>query len=149
MPFPRKISRLAAGFTLVELMVVLAIIAIITAIAYPAYQDSVRRGRRAAAMTLVAQEMQAQERHRSNHATYSDTALTTTPSGSYYSVSIAADSASPTSYTAQATLVSGTPQSADTRCSTLQAVVSGGSITYKSKNGSGTLNADPDPCWVQ
>lgn len=37
----------AAGFTLVELMIVVVIIGIITAIAYPAYQDHVRKSRRA------------------------------------------------------------------------------------------------------
>ncbi len=34
------------GFTLIELMMVIAIIAILAAIAYPSYQDSVRKTRR-------------------------------------------------------------------------------------------------------
>ncbi len=38
---------LSSGFTLIELMIALAIIAILTAIAYPSYQDSVQRARRA------------------------------------------------------------------------------------------------------
>jgi type IV pilus assembly protein PilE len=50
------------GMTLIELMVTAAIVAIIAGIAYPSYQDQVRRSRRAAAtawlMDLAAREQQ-------------------------------------------------------------------------------------------
>lgn len=141
-------SQTAAGMTLVELMIVLVIIAILTAVAWPAYQDSVRKGRRAAAMTLVAQLMQQQERIRSNSATYDET-LTLAPAGGYYTASIVSGSVSPTGYTVRAVAVSGTPQAADARCGSFLAVVSSGSITYQSKTSGGALNASPDPCWVQ
>ena len=67
--------RVAQGFTLVELMVVVAIVAIISAVAFPSYQDSVRKGRRADAMAAIAAIQQSQERWRGNNSAYS-TSLT-------------------------------------------------------------------------
>ena len=51
------------GFTLIELMVVLAIVGILAAIAVPSYQDSVQKSRRATAQGDLQQFRQAMERH--------------------------------------------------------------------------------------
>ncbi|MGI0119476.1 type IV pilin protein [Zooshikella sp. RANM57] len=50
------------GFSLIELMIVVAIIAIIAAIAYPSYQNHVLRTRRADAQAALMQMSQAMER---------------------------------------------------------------------------------------
>ncbi|KRA07306.1 type IV pilus assembly protein PilE [Acidovorax delafieldii] len=58
-----KIKKYAAGFTLIELMIVVAIVGILAAVAYPAYTDSVLKGRRAQGRAAVAQLLQQQERY--------------------------------------------------------------------------------------
>ena len=50
------------GFTLIELMITLAVVAILAAIAYPSYQDSVRKSRRADAKSVVLNAAQWMER---------------------------------------------------------------------------------------
>ena len=49
----RDCNRQAAGFSLIELMIVLAIIAILTVIAYPSYQRYIVRSNRQAARSMV------------------------------------------------------------------------------------------------
>lgn len=59
-----------SGFTLIELMIVVAIIAILAAIAYPAYQDSVHKGWRAQGKSAILSSLQAEERYFSLNNTY-------------------------------------------------------------------------------
>lgn len=54
----------AAGFTLIELMITVAIVAILSAIAYPSYQEYVLRTRRVEAMDLLGEAAARQERWR-------------------------------------------------------------------------------------
>ena len=50
------------GFTLLEVMIVVAIVGILAAVAYPAYQQSVVKGKRAQGRTALAELLQQQER---------------------------------------------------------------------------------------
>jgi type IV pilus assembly protein PilE len=61
---------LQKGFTLIELMIVVAIVSILAAIAYPAYTDQIRKGRRAECRSGLLQSMQQQERFYSQYNTY-------------------------------------------------------------------------------
>ena len=62
------------GFTLVELMIVLSIIAILATIAYPSYIDFVRKSRRADAQAALANIQLAQQKLRSSCRFYAGTA---------------------------------------------------------------------------
>ncbi|TQV76832.1 prepilin-type N-terminal cleavage/methylation domain-containing protein [Aliikangiella marina] len=58
------------GFTLVELLIVVAIVGVIAAVAYPSYTDYVVRGKRAEAMAALTNAAQAMERHRVANYSY-------------------------------------------------------------------------------
>lgn len=63
-------SGSAPGFSLIELMVVVAIVAVLTAIALPAYWNSVSRGRRVAAEACLADYANEMERYNATHLRY-------------------------------------------------------------------------------
>ncbi|MEX5744135.1 type IV pilin protein [Massilia sp. X63] len=58
------------GFTLVEMLVVLAIVAILAAVAYPGYARHVVKSRRVEAQLALVEAMQRQEQYRALHHTY-------------------------------------------------------------------------------
>ena len=59
-----------SGFTLIELMIVVAVVAILAAIAMPAYQEHVRKARRAQAKADLVEYMQEAERWHTVNNTY-------------------------------------------------------------------------------
>lgn len=63
-------SRTASGFTLIELMIVIAVIAIIATIGYPAYTDQVRKARRTEAKAFLMAAAARQEREFTNNGAY-------------------------------------------------------------------------------
>jgi type IV pilus assembly protein PilE len=72
--------RSARGFTLIELMIVVAVVAIIAAIAIPNYSESVRKSRRAQAKADITEYAQMAERFHTINNTYVGFALP--PTGS-------------------------------------------------------------------
>ena len=84
------------GFTLVELMIVVAIVAILAAIAYPSYAQQVRKGRRVDAKSAMLDLAARQEKYfaTNNRYTVSGTALNY---GSAFPISLVTGST--TSYT--------------------------------------------------
>ena len=76
----------AAGMTLIELMIVVAIVGILAMIAGPAWNDQVIKSRRADARnTLLAAQIE-QEQYRANNLTYA-TSMSALGMGSYDSTS--------------------------------------------------------------
>lgn len=66
-----------SGFTLIELMIVVAVIGILSAVALPSYNDYVRRGKRAEARAEVLKAEGWLERYFTENNRYSDTSAST------------------------------------------------------------------------
>jgi len=67
--------RRANGFTLIELMIAVAIVAIITAVALPAYRDYVIRGKLADAYNTLASQRVKMEQFYQDNRTYNNGAV--------------------------------------------------------------------------
>jgi type IV pilus assembly protein PilE len=117
----RKLDR---GFTLIELMVVVAIVAIIAAVAYPSYTESVRKSQRADAQAVLLEAAQFAERFHTENSKYNQNTagvaislplqLQATPKDSVpkrYSVTIAT--------TVQAYTLTASPITSGDRCGTM------------------------------
>jgi type IV pilus assembly protein PilE len=95
-----------SGFTIIELMIVLVIVAILLALAYPSYIDYVRKARRGEAQQLLLNWSINQEIWRSNHTAYApinDDPLVGMPEPThvYYTFDFSVDP-TPTAYTLRA-----------------------------------------------
>lgn len=77
-----SITKKEGGFTLIELMIVVAIIGILAAIAYPSYQNSVEKSRRTDGKSALSGLAGAMERHYTTNSTYEGAAAGGSDTGS-------------------------------------------------------------------
>lgn len=135
----RTLSKLR-GFTLIELMITVAVVAILASIALPSYLEQVRKSKRAEGKSALLRAAQNMERYYTNNNTYN---ATLTAAGiSAYSGDSSTDSAYAIDLpvaTATAFTVRATPAFTDPKCNVLTISNTG----QKTESGSGTL-AD---CW--
>jgi type IV pilus assembly protein PilE len=128
------------GMTLIELVIVVAIIALLATIAVPSYRQFVLRSHRVEAKAALLNLAAAQEKFYLQNNTYTDAltdappdglGLTATTEKGYYTVAI--DDADADSFTATATATGG--QAADSDCATFTI------------DQAGARTATSDSCW--
>ncbi len=123
------------GFTLLELMIVVTVVAILAAVAYPSYQEHVRSARREDAKQNLMQMAQKMEHVYATNLSYANSGVTASSAGYQLSISTATS----TTYILLATPSAGTPQAVD-RCGVLSLSRDG---TKSAKKGA-TVVTD---CW--
>ncbi|MEE3635069.1 type IV pilin protein [Pseudomonas sp. AL 58] len=77
------------GLTLIELLIVIAVVGILASIAYPSYSEKVKKAARTEIAGLLFESALSLERHRSRAGQYADTdaVVTPLPTGTdYYSL---------------------------------------------------------------
>ena len=143
----KKASKIQ-GFTLIEVMVVVAVIGILAAIAYPSYQDSVTKTRRSAAQGCLVEMAQFMERFYTTNMRYDQTAAGVAVAlanptcradmAAFYTFGFPAGQPTQSTYTLEA-VPQGSQAAADTGCGTLTLTQAG----TKGRSGTAALNT----CW--
>ncbi len=142
---PIEAPRRMQGFTLMELMIVVAVVGILASVAYPAYQESGRRAKRSEARAHLLDAAARLERFYSDNNQYTAdmsaagaNIATATENGHY---TILVDSVAGTNQTFR---ISATPSAfADPKCDVLRLLQDG------TQEVTGASSATPEDCWAR
>ncbi|HEC04693.1 MAG TPA: type IV pilin protein [Thiothrix sp.] len=155
-------NKKASGFTLIELMIVVAIVGILSSIAYPSYTKYVQKSKRTEAMVALMQAAQQQEKFFSQNLRYAPSAtalgVNTSTENGLYTISITGKKSDGTtcdnttanaciSFTLKATALASQLHDTDCREFTLKNT---GEKKSKGVDSSGTLNSANNAsgtCW--
>ncbi len=158
-------NKKASGFTLIELMIVVAIVGILSSIAYPSYTKYVQKSKRTEAMVALMQAAQLQEKFFSQNLRYAPSqsvlGVSATTENGFYAITITGRKSGSTtdgscdnttanaciSYTLKATALASQLQDTDCREFTLKNT---GEKKSKGVDSSGTLNSANNAsgtCW--
>lgn len=137
------------GFTLIELMIGVAIAGILSSIALPSFEGQLQQARRADVLVAAQAVQAAQERFRSNAAAYGSLAEIGVPALSaakHYSLQITASDADGFEFVATAIGM----QSRDARCRYMKLTSSGMNVVYASGPDASVANAAAAnrKCWA-
>ncbi len=140
-------NKLIKGFTLIELMIVVAIMGILASIAYPSYMDHIRKTRRGDAKQTILALQALQERWFFTNNSYTNTLAnlgnnTNKTQDGYYSVDIPTANANiRTEFTIRVNAGTGS-QAADSACKEFVITQTGAKTATNSANADNT-----DVCW--
>ena len=141
-------SRFVRGFTLVELMLVVAVAGVLSGVAYPSFMGQLQKIRRSDAFVSIMQMQAAQERWRANNPSYgslADIAISSTSNGGHYALLVTAQL--DTGYEVLASALG--VQANDAPCRNLRLRVDGGNLVQTSGPDAATNNAQlaNRQCW--
>ena len=155
----KSYKKTLSGFTLIEVMITIVVVAILMSIALPSYRSTVLKAKRSAAKTILFTIASKQETFRIDNKTYADTFaklgfdaslsdatkklyvddqnnVSTTSAGSVYEVVI--NSGTVNTFLVTATTTSNTSQDDDSRCV---------SFTIDHLNNKTATGTDAANCW--
>ncbi len=145
---PAAAARARRGFTLIEVLVVVAISALLAGVAYPSFHAQLLKARRIDALAALMQAQLAQERWRSHSTHYGSQAeigMPATSSAGHYALQVTAHT--PDGYALSATATGA--QSRDAACRHLQLRAAGADLVYASGPDASAANAATTnrQCW--